>query len=247
MSMPASTSSFTAFAFAPGALNTGTPRLESAGTGMLLTPAPARPTALSDGPNSNLCRSAERTRMASGSFASFTREYFSENLLSPICAIWLMTRISTFAARPLAMLGFKFLHVVHQGADALDRHGVVDRRTHAADQPVALELHHAALRGAFQEGVVQRGIFQDKRHVHPRAVFLRHRVVEESALVEVVVEHLGLLNVLLLHDGQAAELLQPLEYQPGDVHRVGRAGVEHRVGVGLQLVVHDARRALRRL
>ena len=54
MSMPASTSSFTALALAPGALNTGMPRFESAATGMLLTPAPARPTARSDGPNSYL-------------------------------------------------------------------------------------------------------------------------------------------------------------------------------------------------
>src|SRR5207302_4996712 len=71
-SMPASTSSFTALAFAPGALNTGTPRLDSVLTGMLFTPAPARPTASREGPNSCRCRSAERTRMACGSFASFT-------------------------------------------------------------------------------------------------------------------------------------------------------------------------------
>ena len=43
--MPAITSSLTAFAFAPGALNTGTPRLLSFATGMLLVPAPARATA----------------------------------------------------------------------------------------------------------------------------------------------------------------------------------------------------------
>ncbi len=72
MSMPASTSSFTALAFAPGALNTGMPRLLSAATGMLLTPAPARPTAFSEGPNSNLCRSWERTSTANGSFDSLT-------------------------------------------------------------------------------------------------------------------------------------------------------------------------------
>ena len=43
--MPASTSSLTAFALAPGALNTGMPRLLSFATGMLLVPAPARATA----------------------------------------------------------------------------------------------------------------------------------------------------------------------------------------------------------
>jgi hypothetical protein len=45
ISMPASTSSFTALALAPGALNTGTPRALIAATGMLLVPAPARPMA----------------------------------------------------------------------------------------------------------------------------------------------------------------------------------------------------------
>src|SRR5688500_19143092 len=43
--MPAMTSSLTAFAFAPGALKTGIPRLESRATGMLFVPAPARATA----------------------------------------------------------------------------------------------------------------------------------------------------------------------------------------------------------
>jgi hypothetical protein len=32
-------------------LNTGMPRLDSSFTGMLFTPAPARPTARSEGPN----------------------------------------------------------------------------------------------------------------------------------------------------------------------------------------------------
>ena len=44
-SSPTITSSFTAFALAPGVLNTTTPRSDSSATGMLLTPAPARPTA----------------------------------------------------------------------------------------------------------------------------------------------------------------------------------------------------------
>ncbi len=64
--MPASTSSFTALALAPGALNTGMPFFESASTGMLLVPAPARPTARRMSGIATLCMSAERTRMASG-------------------------------------------------------------------------------------------------------------------------------------------------------------------------------------
>src|SRR5450755_2411928 len=56
---PARTNSLTAFAFAPGALNTGTPRLLSSATGMLLTPAPARAIASTEGEISMLCISAD--------------------------------------------------------------------------------------------------------------------------------------------------------------------------------------------
>jgi hypothetical protein len=64
--MPASTSSFTAFAFAPGVLNTGMPRFASAATGMLFVPAPARATASTDSGKGSLCMSAERTSTPSG-------------------------------------------------------------------------------------------------------------------------------------------------------------------------------------
>ena len=48
---PASTSSLTALALAPGALKTGMPRWLSFATGMLLVPAPARATASTLGGN----------------------------------------------------------------------------------------------------------------------------------------------------------------------------------------------------
>ena len=51
---PASTSSFTALALAPGALNTGMPRRLSSATGMLLVPAPARPTARTESGTANV-------------------------------------------------------------------------------------------------------------------------------------------------------------------------------------------------
>jgi hypothetical protein len=70
INMLASTSSFTAFAFAPGALKTGTPRALIAATGMLLVPAPARPIARTLAGISIACISAERTSTASGSFIS---------------------------------------------------------------------------------------------------------------------------------------------------------------------------------
>jgi len=60
----------TALAFAPGALNTGTPRWLINGTGMLLVPAPARPMATTLAGMSILCMSAERSSTASGAFNS---------------------------------------------------------------------------------------------------------------------------------------------------------------------------------
>src|SRR5467141_3382365 len=127
-SMPARTSSFTALAFAPGALNTGTPRFDSAATGMLFTP-----------------------------------------------------RISHFLARALAMLGFEFLHVLDEPLYSLQRHRVVDRRAHAADRAVSLQLDHAAVLRALEEGIVEPCIRESERHVHPRAVFLGYRIPVEAA------------------------------------------------------------------
>src|SRR6478735_3616815 len=43
------------------------------------------------------------------------------------------------------------------------------------------------------------------------------------------------------------KLLEPFEHQARDIDRVGGAGVEHRVGLGLRLVVHYRWRALLRL
>ena len=70
ISMPATTSSLTAFAFAPGALNTGTPRAVIAGTGMLFVPAPARAIASTPTGISAASRVVDRTRIASGSVMS---------------------------------------------------------------------------------------------------------------------------------------------------------------------------------
>jgi len=61
-----STSSLTALALAPGALNTGTPRADISVTGMLFVPAPARPIALTVPGMAMPCMSCERTMIASG-------------------------------------------------------------------------------------------------------------------------------------------------------------------------------------
>jgi len=65
-SIPVSAISLTAFAFAPGELNTTTPRSASLSTGMLLTPAPARATQWTLSGMSISCMFALRTMIASG-------------------------------------------------------------------------------------------------------------------------------------------------------------------------------------
>src|SRR3970282_2447086 len=98
-------------------------------TGMLFTPAPARPSALMLAPKSISCRSCERTRITSGERASFTSEYCSGGRrLSPTCAIWLITSTSVFF---LAMPPFELLHVLDEALHALCRHRVVDGGAHA--------------------------------------------------------------------------------------------------------------------
>ena len=73
MSRAAMTSSFTALAFAPGVLNTGTPISASSSSGMLFTPTPARPTASTVSGSAMPCMSAERTMIARGDGASSIR------------------------------------------------------------------------------------------------------------------------------------------------------------------------------
>src|SRR5688500_6121864 len=106
-----------------------------------------------------------------GSFASFSTEYCSPgNRFRPTWATLLMTRISHFLGRPLAVPRFKILHIVDQPRHARQRHRVVARRAHAADRSVAFELHHAALSRAFQDRAVQLGLGERDRHVHARAI-----------------------------------------------------------------------------
>ena len=76
-SSPATTSSFTAFAFAPGVLNTTMPCSAHLSTGILFTPAPARAMASRLLPNSISCIAAERTMIASGFSGASAMAYFA--------------------------------------------------------------------------------------------------------------------------------------------------------------------------
>ena len=138
---------------------------------------------------------------------------------------------------------------VDQRLHAFDRHRVVDRRAHAADRAVALELHHAARLRALEEGVVERLVAQLERHVHAASGRrLRHRVACRSALRRGSRRAAAALAMLCASIAARPPCaLQPLEHQAGDVDRVGRRRVEHRVVVGLLLVVEGRRRDRQRL
>ncbi len=64
--IPAATSSLTALALAPGVLKTTTPRSVQASMGILLTPAPARAMAVTEGPMSDVESLKLLNKMASG-------------------------------------------------------------------------------------------------------------------------------------------------------------------------------------
>ena len=91
---PARTSSFTAFAFAPGVLNTGTPFCVHFSMGMLFVPAPARATASRLSFSSILCISKLRRMMPSGfsAFSSITK-FCSGSFASPVFAMLFKVRM----------------------------------------------------------------------------------------------------------------------------------------------------------
>src|SRR5712692_7809334 len=88
----------------------------------------------------------------------------------------LASRANYNASQPLRRLKrspplrLKLPHVLHQPLHSLDRHGVVDRRAHAADGAVAFELHHAARFRTFQKLAVEFGVREGEGEVHARAV-----------------------------------------------------------------------------
>src|SRR6266849_5013673 len=81
----------------------------------------------------------------------------------------LASRANYNASQPLRrlkrspLLRLKLPHVLHQPLHALDRHGVVDRRAHAADRAVAFELHHAARCASSASAQVTRVLVSCKR------------------------------------------------------------------------------------
>src|SRR5262245_40098674 len=195
-STPAITSSFTALAFAPGALKTGTPRLFIRSTGMLFTPAPARPIALTLAGMSIACMSWERTRMASGSCRCAPWAYCpAGSRFNPTWEIelsvrtlkwWLVSGRTSPAFSAVSF--FEGTHELHESFYACHRHGVVDRRAHAAHRAVALQLGKPGGLRLLEERRVQLVVLQRERDVHSRPVLGNDRRVIELGLVEVIVD-----------------------------------------------------------
>ena len=112
--------------------------------------------------------------------------------------------IVNISIRILFVPDFKVLHERDERLHALDGHGVVDARAHAADDAVALQVDEALRRGGLHERGVLLGVAGDEGHVHAAAVLCAGGAMEQRALVEEVVEQLRLLDVDLLERRHAA-------------------------------------------
>src|SRR5450759_3532908 len=101
--------------------------------------------------------SCERTRIASGSLTWLPTSYLSAGKrLSPTCAMLLSVRTRNVCAMMSAVLYLKFAHEFDQCFDARKRHCIVNRRAHAADRTVTLELGQPARLRLLEEIRIER-------------------------------------------------------------------------------------------
>src|SRR5450759_4073599 len=163
--------------------------------------------------------SCERTRIASGSLTWLPTSYLpAGKRLSPTCAMLLSVRMRNVCAMMSAVLYLKFAHEFDQCLDARERHRIVNRRAHAADRTVTLELSQPARLCLLEEYLVERFVSQPEWHIHQRAVAPRHRRVVELGLIKEIVKNRRLGAVNLFHLLQAAQPLQPLEHESRDIN-----------------------------
>src|SRR5512137_551092 len=149
------------------------------------------------------------------------------------------------SSRESAMAALEVIHEIDQRAHAFDGHGVVDRRPHAADQPVALQLDQALLPGLLQESVIQLRIGEGERHVHARTIAPVDPVRVEAGAIDRVVQQRRLLDVPALDGRDASLRLEPFQDQVRDVDGIRRRRVVHRVRLGVRPVVEHRRPARR--
>ncbi len=122
--MPATTSSLTALALAPGVLNTTIPRSVHAATGILLTPAPALPTAKTPSVAWASASLKLRNRIASGdSTSSPTENCCPSKRSKPFLAILLRVRTLCITRRlsksRVLYTGSDHLFTVNSGVSTL--------------------------------------------------------------------------------------------------------------------------------
>src|SRR5688500_14843524 len=120
------------------------------------------------------------------------------------------------------------LHELHQRATALDRHGVVDARAHAAGGAMALEPVESGLRRLGDEPRLRLVARAAEADVHDRAALPLDGAPEVPALVEEVVEDARLLRVPLRHPREPARVADPLEHLAHHVDPEGGRGIVER-------------------
>lgn len=140
------------------------------------------------------------------------------------------------------MLRFEVLHVRGQRLNVLHGHGVVHAGAHAADEAMALDVLDLVLGRARDKGGVELGIAGAERDVGDGAAVCLCGAVEQFAVLEQVVEQVGLGPVALGHGGKSAGLLNPTEHLAAHVDAKGVGRVEHGTLGGLGLKVHVLRR-----
>lgn len=140
------------------------------------------------------------------------------------------------------MLRFEVLHVRGQRLHVLHGDGVVHAGAHAADEAMAFDVLDLVLCRARNKGGVEVGIAGAERDVGDGAAALLRGAVEQLAVLEQVVEQVGLGPVALGHGGKSAGLLDPTEYLAAHVDAKGVGRVEHGALDGLGLKVHVLRR-----
>src|SRR4051812_27466909 len=101
----------------------------------------------------------------------------------------------------------EFSHKVSQLLDASYGHCIVDRRANAADRAVTLQICHCVLLCLLHEFGRKLVAWQSKRDIHHRSNgWLRVATVKAVALVDCIVEQLGLSSILAFHFGEAADI-----------------------------------------
>lgn len=140
------------------------------------------------------------------------------------------------------MLRFEVLHVRGQCLHVLHGDGVVHAGAHAADEAMTLDVLDLVLCRARNKGRVEFGIAGTEGDVGDGATVCLRGAMEQLAVLEQVIEQVGLGPVELGHGGKSAGLLDPTKHLAAHVNAKGVGRVEHGALGGLGLKVQVLRR-----